>query len=148
MFFDEKEIDIYQFRTFPKNYLNSMYNLLSTELSEPYNIFLLKTVLNDYGEIALMCIFEEQCVGAVISKITTKCKNDETITFGYICSYLLNESIKLMQNIYGINEIHLEAEATNYPTLRFYEKNGFIRVKRKPYYYLSGVDAFKLKKIL
>lgn len=54
MFFDEKEIDIYQFRTFPKNYLNSMYNLLSTELSEPYNIFLLKTVLNDYGEIALM----------------------------------------------------------------------------------------------
>ncbi|SOV75493.1 acetyltransferase, putative [Plasmodium sp. gorilla clade G3] len=162
MFLDEKEIDIYQYRTFPKNYLNSMYNLLSTELSEPYNIFLLKTVLNDYGEIALMSIYEEQCVGAVISKITTKCKNDETITFGYICmiavhksirslglgSYLLNESIKLMQNIYGINEIHLEAEATNYPTLRFYEKNGFIRVKRKPYYYLSGVDAFKLKKIL
>ncbi|GAW78983.1 hypothetical protein, conserved [Plasmodium gonderi] len=158
--FKNKQIEIYQYKTFPKNYLNSVYELLGSELSEPYNIFLLKTILKNYSEIALMCLYDEQCVGTVINKITTKCKNDELTTFGYICmiavhkslrscglgTYLLTESIKLMQNLYGINEVQLEAEATNKPTLRFYEKNGFIRVKRKPYYYLSGVDAFKLKK--
>ncbi|CRG98477.1 acetyltransferase, putative [Plasmodium relictum] len=161
MIINKKKIEIYQFKTFPKNYLNSVYELLSEELSEPYNIFLLKTILKNYSEIALMSLFDEKCVGTVISKISTKCKNDdEPVTFGYICmiavhksikgcgSYLLNESIKLMQNLYGVNEVHLEAEATNNPTLRFYEKNGFIRIKRKPYYYLSGVDAFKLKKKL
>lgn len=160
--FNNKRIQIYQYKTFPKNYLQSVYELLGSELSEPYNIFLLKTILKNYSEIALMCLCDEECVGTVISKITTKCKNDEPTTFGYICmiavhksvrscglgTYLLNESIKLMQDLYGINEVQLEAEATNKPTLRFYEKNGFIRVKRKPYYYLSGVDAFKLRKRL
>ncbi|ANQ05743.1 Uncharacterized protein PCOAH_00001760 [Plasmodium coatneyi] len=159
--FNNKRIKIYQYKTFPKNYLQSVYELLGSELSEPYNVFLLKTILKNYSEIALMCLCDEECMGTVISKITTKCKNDEPTTFGYISSceinhkyenfpflgtYLLNESIKLMQDLYGINEVQLEAEATNKPTLRFYEKNGFIRVKRKPYYYLSGVDAFKLRK--
>lgn len=36
----------------------------------------------------------------------------------------------------------------HFAIIGFYEKNGFIRVKRKPSYYLSGVDAFKLKKKL
>ncbi|VWU51411.1 N-acetyltransferase, GNAT family, putative [Hepatocystis sp. ex Piliocolobus tephrosceles] len=145
---NNKEILIYQYKTFPKNFLNSVYKLLSSELSEPYNIFLLKTILNQYPEITLMSLCNEQCVGTVICKITTKRKSDELITFGYICSYLLCESIKLMQKLYNIDEVQLEAEANNDPTLCFYEKNGFIRVKRKPFYYLSGFDAFKLKKIL
>ncbi|CRG93374.1 acetyltransferase, putative [Plasmodium gallinaceum] len=159
--FNKKKIEVYQFKEFPKKYLNSVYELLSEELSEPYSIFLLKTILKNYSEIALMSLYDEKCVGTVISKISSKYKNDdEPISFGYICmiavhksikgcgSYLLNENIKLMQSLYGVNEVHLEAEATNNPTLRFYEKNGFIRVKRKPYYYLNGVDAFKLKKKL
>eukprot|EP00366_Plasmodium_knowlesi_P000131 XP_002257628.1 hypothetical protein, conserved in Plasmodium species [Plasmodium knowlesi strain H] len=118
--FNNKRIQIYQYKTFPKNYLQSVYELLGSELSEPYNIFLLKTILKNYSEIALMVL---------ISKITTKCKNDEPTTFGYICTYLLNESIKLMQDLYGINEVH-----TLLPFV--------------PYYYLSGVDAFKLRKTL
>ncbi|SCN62167.1 acetyltransferase, putative [Plasmodium chabaudi chabaudi] len=162
MIINNKKIDIHQYDTFPKAHLNSVYKLLSSELSEPYNIFLLKTILKNYSKIALMSLYNEECVGVVISKITTKCKNNESSIFGYICmiavdksvrkcglgSYLLNESIKLMQNLYGINEVQLEAEATNIPTLRFYEQNEFIKVKRKPNYYLSGSDAFKLKKIL
>ncbi|CXI78614.1 acetyltransferase, putative [Plasmodium berghei] len=162
MIINNKKIDIHQYDTFPKTHLNSVYKLLSSELSEPYNIFLLKTILKNYSKIALMSLYNEECVGVVISKITTKCKNNEASTFGYICmiavdksvrkcglgSYLLNESIKLMQNLYGINEVQLEAEATNIPTLRFYEQNEFIKVKRKPNYYLSGSDAFKLKKVL
>ncbi|SBT30537.1 acetyltransferase, putative [Plasmodium ovale wallikeri] len=51
---NNKEIAIYQYKAFPKIYLNSVYELLSSELSEPYNIFLLKTILKNYDEIALM----------------------------------------------------------------------------------------------
>ncbi|KJP85364.1 hypothetical protein AK88_04991 [Plasmodium fragile] len=158
--FNNKRIQIYQYKTFPKNYLQSVYQLLGSELSEPYNIFLLKTILKNYSEIALMCLCDEECMGTVISKITTKCKDDELTTFGYICkrkkqkyinlacTYLLNESIKLMQDLYGINECHTAHDILIFVIIGFYEKNGFIRVKRKPYYYLSGVDAFKLRKII
>ncbi|SBS79935.1 acetyltransferase, putative [Plasmodium ovale curtisi] len=51
---NNKEIAVYQYKVFPKIYLNSVYELLSSELSEPYNIFLLKTILKNYDEIALM----------------------------------------------------------------------------------------------
>ncbi|WBY59299.1 N-acetyltransferase [Plasmodium yoelii yoelii] len=115
MIINNKKIDIHQYDTFPKTHLNSVYKLLSSELSEPYNIFLLKTILKNYSKIALMSLYNEECVGVVISKITTKCKNNEASTFGYIW---------------------------------FYEQNEFIKVKRKPNYYLSGSDAFKLKKVL
>ncbi|EUD66590.1 hypothetical protein C922_02911 [Plasmodium inui San Antonio 1] len=52
--FNKKRIKIYQYKTFPKDYLQSVYELLGSELSEPYNIFLLKTILKNYSEIALM----------------------------------------------------------------------------------------------
>lgn len=42
------------------------------------------------------------------------------------------------------DEIALETEVDNIPSLRIYEKLGFIRTKRLHRYYLSGTSAFRL----
>ncbi|SBS95568.1 acetyltransferase, putative [Plasmodium malariae] len=91
---NNKEIAIYQYKTFPKNCLKSVYELLSSELSEPYNIFLLKTILKNHSEISLMSLLDDDCVGTVISKIITKYKNDEPTTFGYICMIAVHKSLR------------------------------------------------------
>ena len=57
---------------------------------------------------------------------------------------LVKRSIdKMREN--GADEIMLETEITNLAALRLYESFGFIRDKRLKCYYLSGIDAFKLK---
>ncbi|EDL43787.1 hypothetical protein, conserved [Plasmodium vivax] len=104
--YNNKRIKIYQYKTFPKNYLQSVYELLGSELSEPYNIFLLKTILKNYSEIALMCLCDEECMGTVISKITTKCKNDEPTTFGYICKRKKQKCINLACSIVFTSSTH------------------------------------------
>uniref|UniRef100_A0A1B0GPM4 Uncharacterized protein n=1 Tax=Phlebotomus papatasi TaxID=29031 RepID=A0A1B0GPM4_PHLPP len=43
------------------------------------------------------------------------------------------------------DEVVLETEITNTPALRLYENLGFVRDKRLFHYYLSGVDALRLK---
>ena len=45
----------------------------------------------------------------------------------------------------GADEVMLETEVTNTAALKLYESFGFIRDKRLKCYYLSGIDAYKLK---
>ena len=57
---------------------------------------------------------------------------------------LVKKSIDLMVKE-GVDEVMLETEVTNTAALRLYESFGFIRDKRLRCYYLSGIDAYKLK---
>ena len=57
---------------------------------------------------------------------------------------LVKRSIDLMIEM-GADECMLETEITNIAALKLYESFGFIRDKRLTSYYLSGIDAFKLK---
>ena len=45
----------------------------------------------------------------------------------------------------GAEEVVLEAEITNVAALKLYEKLGFVKDKRLPKYYMSGIDALRLK---
>ncbi|KAI0240267.1 N-alpha-acetyltransferase 30, partial [Massospora cicadina] len=45
----------------------------------------------------------------------------------------------------GAHEIVLETERTNKEALALYARLGFVRAKRLHRYYLTGVDAFRLK---
>lgn len=56
-------------------------------------------------------------------------------------SNLLIEEMKAVQ----VDEIVLETEDTNKPSLNLYEKLGFARDKHIPNYYLNGSGAFRLK---
>jgi len=46
---------------------------------------------------------------------------------------------------HGAEEVVLEAEITNVAALKLYEKLGFVKDKRLPKYYMSGIDALRLK---
>ena len=59
---------------------------------------------------------------------------------------LVQKSIDQMKEL-GVDEVMLETEITNIAALKLYESFGFIRDKRLPCYYLSGIDAYKLKLI-
>lgn len=45
----------------------------------------------------------------------------------------------------GAHEVVLETERTNEDALALYARLGFVRAKRLHRYYLTGVDAFRLK---
>ena len=57
---------------------------------------------------------------------------------------LVRKSIDLIV-AQGADEVMLETEITNTAALKLYESFGFIRDKRLKCYYLSGIDAYKLK---
>ena len=48
----------------------------------------------------------------------------------------------------GVDEIALETEVDNVPSLRIYENLGFIRTKRLHRYYLNGNSAYRLVLLL
>lgn len=164
--FNSETIDVYQYSNCPKRYFSSLLKLLKEELPEPYCFFLLKHFFKCYGDIALIATIknsDNECVGAIVNKVDYKTDTHGlSYPAGYICmlavsstfqgcgigSYLLNESIKLMHRIYHITTVILDAETTNTKALRFYEKHGFTRTRRKPRYYTRGVDAFELIKYI
>ncbi|XP_048317703.1 N-alpha-acetyltransferase MAK3 isoform X3 [Ziziphus jujuba] len=64
-----------------------------------------------------------------------------------IAAELVARSIKVMMES-GCEGVTLEAEVTNKGALALYGRLGFIRAKWLFRYYLSGVDAFRLKLLL
>ena len=56
----------------------------------------------------------------------------------------MRESVAAMMRG-GADEVVLEAEVTNPKAIALYEKLGFVRDKLLFRYYLSGVDAIRLK---
>lgn len=60
-----------------------------------------------------------------------------------IASRLVHMAVTAMITA-GANEIALETEVDNIPSLRIYENLGFLRTKRLHRYYLNGNTAFRL----
>ena len=59
-----------------------------------------------------------------------------------IGSALLSETISVMKNIYQTASIFLEVRVSNTPAIKLYRKFGFKVVRRIPYYYRDGEDAY------
>ena len=53
--------------------------------------------------------------------------------------------LKILKDVYNINEYSIETEVDNYAALYLYESLGFIRTKMFINYYLNGNNAYKLK---
>lgn len=60
-----------------------------------------------------------------------------------IASTLVAHAVRAMA-AEGADEVALETEVSNVPSLRLYERAGFLRSKRLGRYYLNGSEAFRL----
>uniref|UniRef100_A0A1L8DC23 N-terminal methionine N(alpha)-acetyltransferase NatC n=1 Tax=Nyssomyia neivai TaxID=330878 RepID=A0A1L8DC23_9DIPT len=129
--------------------------LIQKDLSEPYSIYTYRYFIHNWPKLCFLAMHGDKCVGAIVCKLGL---HRQTIKRGYIAmlavdkdyrkmkigTKLVQKAIMAMLNDKA-DEVVLETEITNTPALRLYENLGFVRDKRLFHYYLSGVDALRLK---
>ncbi|PUU81572.1 acyl-CoA N-acyltransferase [Tuber borchii] len=134
--------------------LESIRTLISTDLSEPYSIYVYRYFLYQWGELCYMAMDEGAMIGVVVCKLETHRGGPMR---GYIAMLAVKEhyrgkgiatnlvkmAIKAMIER-GADEVALETEITNTAAMRLYEGLGFLRSKRLHRYYLNGNSAFRL----
>ncbi|XP_065919271.1 N-alpha-acetyltransferase 30-like [Dysidea avara] len=135
--------------------LPEIMRLMKADLSEPYSVYTYRYFIHNWPKLCLMAKCDNQYVGAIVCKLDIHRYNSRR---GYIAmlavdknyrkrrigSTLVKEIIRQMI-IEGCDEVVLEAEVTNSAALSLYENLGFVRDKYLHRYYLSGVDAYRLK---
>jgi peptide alpha-N-acetyltransferase len=129
--------------------------LVSMDLSEPYSIFTYRYFVSEFPDLTELAYMPERgLVGCVVCRVDEKGR-------GYIGMLAVDKEfrrhkigVRLVLTVLermrdrGIAECVLEAEVDNMAALGFYRNLGFVRTKRLSRYYLSGKDAFRLKKSL
>ncbi|EMF12466.1 acyl-CoA N-acyltransferase [Sphaerulina musiva SO2202] len=136
-------------------WLPAIKQLISKDLSEPYSIYVYRYFLYQWGKLCFMAInSKDELVGVIVCKL-------EPHRGGPMRGYIAMLATREDQRGKGIasklvrmacdemiaedaDEIALETEDDNIPSLRIYEKLGFIRSKRLHRYYLNGNTAYRL----
>ena len=136
--------------------LQSIMELVQKDLSEPYSVFTYRYFVNRWPQLCEMVHnSEKELVGVVVCKID---QHKSGRTRGYIgmlavdkryrkrgiASKLVSTVLDRMSRI--VDECVLEAEVSNQGALSLYRRLGFLRTKLLHNYYLSGSDAFRLKR--
>ncbi|KAK4548727.1 N-alpha-acetyltransferase 30 [Oleoguttula mirabilis] len=136
-------------------YLPAIRQLISKDLSEPYSIYVYRYFLYQWGELCFMALDEQDSlIGVIVCKlephrggpmrgyIAMLATRSEYRGQG-IATKLVRMAIDRMIEM-DADEIALETEVDNTPSLRIYENLGFLRTKRLHRYYLNGNTAFRL----
>ncbi|KAK5131568.1 hypothetical protein LTR08_000823 [Meristemomyces frigidus] len=136
-------------------YLPAIRHLISKDLSEPYSIYVYRYFLYQWGELCFMALDEQDdLVGVIVCKLEPHRGGPMR---GYIAmlatraefrgqgiaTKLVRMAVTRMIEM-DADEIILETETSNTPSLRIYENLGFLRTKRLHRYYLNGNPAFRL----
>ncbi|KAI9815172.1 MAG: N-alpha-acetyltransferase mak3 [Thelocarpon impressellum] len=136
-------------------YLSAIRALISSDLSEPYSIYVYRYFLYQWGDLCFMTLDQRgQLVGVVVSKLEPHRGGPMR---GYIAMLAVREeyrgrgiATKLVRMAIDAmierdaDEIALETEVTNTAAMKLYERLGFLRSKRLHRYYLNGSTAFRL----
>ncbi|WOO79660.1 N-alpha-acetyltransferase 30 [Vanrija pseudolonga] len=137
--------------------LGHITRLCEEELSEPYNVYTFRYFLSEWPHLTFF-VYPSASDPTPIATII--CKQDthrERTNRGYIgmlsvqrawrrrgiARRLVELAIDEME-ARGAQEIVLETEFDNNPSLTLYEKLGFVREKRLHRFYSNGKDAFRL----
>jgi N-alpha-acetyltransferase 30 len=154
-------------------YLPAIRQLISKDLSEPYSIYVYRYFLYQWGEFCFMVktnssrwslhaeLHNFQALDSsnnLIGVVVCKLEGHRSDTYrGYIAMLAVQEAhrgkgiaTKLVcmaidaMAARNADEVVLETEVTNKPSLKLYERLGFLRSKRLHRYYLNGNSAFRL----
>ncbi|GAB7324671.1 hypothetical protein MBLNU13_g08545t1 [Cladosporium sp. NU13] len=136
-------------------FLPAIRQLISNDLSEPYSIYVYRYFLYQWGHLCFMALDDDDnLIGVIVCKL-------EPHRGGPMRGYIAMLATRKDYRGHGIatslvkmaiekmisqdaDEIALETEVDNIPSLRIYENLGFIRTKRLHRYYLNGNTAFRL----
>lgn len=132
--------------------------LVQKDLSEPYSVFTYRYFVNRWPQLCEMVHnSDNELVGVVVCKID---EHRSGRTRGYIgmlavdkryrkrglALKLVSTVLERMAKMGTVDECVLEAEVSNQGALSLYRRLGFLRTKLLHNYYLSGSDAFRLKR--
>ncbi|GMK54230.1 hypothetical protein CspeluHIS016_0108160 [Cutaneotrichosporon spelunceum] len=137
--------------------LAGITRLCDEELSEPYNVYTFRYFLEDWPHLTFF-VFpsadDPEPIATIICKLDM---HRERTMRGYIGMLSVDKAWrrrsiarKLVElamsrmELAGANEIVLETEFDNGPSLALYEAMGFVREKRVHRFYSNGKDAFRL----
>ncbi|KJE90208.1 N-acetyltransferase 12 [Capsaspora owczarzaki ATCC 30864] len=134
--------------------LAGIMDLITSELSEPYSIYTYRYFIQSWPDLCIMAHDGDQLIGVVVSKL----EMHDTNFRGYLAMLSVRKDYRnrklgthLVRKVIdrmierNATEVVLEAELTNKGALGLYENLGFVRDKFLKGYYLSGVDAYRLK---
>ncbi|KAI5817087.1 acetyltransferase [Pyronema omphalodes] len=135
--------------------LEAIRNMIGTDLSEPYSIYVYRYFLYQWGDLCYMAYDGDLLVGVVVGKLEHH-RGGPTLR-GYIAMLAVKESYRghgiattLVQSSINsmkqrnADEVALETETSNKAALKLYERLGFLRSKRLHRYYFNGNSAFRL----
>jgi len=155
-----EEDDNFIYKTYPgEEMIESIMDIISKYLSEPYPIYTYRYFLNLWPDCTICCYDKKnnnKFIGVIIGNCENKKNNKKQ---GYIAMLaveieyrkkgigkkLVLNLLKILKDVYNINEYSIETEVDNYAALYLYESLGFIRTKMFINYYLNGNNAYKLK---
>ena len=155
-----EEDDNFIYKTYPgEEMIESIMEIISKYLSEQYPIYTYRYFLNLWPDCTICCYDKKnnnKFIGVIIGNCENKKNNKKQ---GYIAMLaveieyrkkgigkkLVLNLLKILKDVYNINEYSIETEVDNYAALYLYESLGFIRTKMFINYYLNGNNAYKLK---
>ena len=155
-----EEDDNFIYKTYPgEEMIESIMEIISKYLSEPYPIYTYRYFLNLWPDCTICCYDKKnnnKFIGVIVGNCENKKNNKKQ---GYIAMLaveieyrkkgigkkLVLNLLKILKDVYDVNEYSIETEVDNYAALYLYESLGFIRTKMFINYYLNGNNAYKLK---
>ena len=155
-----EEDDNFIYKTYPgEEMIEPIMDIISRYLSEPYPIYTYRYFLNLWPDCTICCYDKKnnnKFIGVIVGNCENKKNNKKQ---GYIAMLaveieyrkkgigkkLVLNLLKILKDIYDVNEYSIETEVDNYAALYLYESLGFIRTKMFINYYLNGNNAYKLK---
>ena len=139
--------------------LPAIIALIQKDLSEPYSVFTYRYFVNRFPNL---CEMVHNGAGELIAVVVCKIDPHEKSrrSRGYIGMLAVRQDYRKQQlgsklvsivldrmKQMGADECVLEAEESNKGALSLYRRLGFVRTKYLRNYYLSGSDAYRLKKL-
>ncbi|KAK3670657.1 N-alpha-acetyltransferase 30 [Recurvomyces mirabilis] len=137
------------------SWLPAIRQLISKDLSEPYSIYVYRYFLYQWGDLCFMALDDQDnLVGVIVCKLEPHRGGPMrgyiamlATRSGYRGRGIATELVRMAVDkmiAKDADEIALETEVDNIPSLRIYENLGFLRTKRLHRYYLNGNTAFRL----
>ncbi|MEM4559736.1 MAG: N-acetyltransferase [Acidilobaceae archaeon] len=172
-----KDSDIYEvmninLETLPENYWYGFYKHLLDNWGEAFLVAEVEGKLVGYsmsrveeqGDPALLGLVSEIGVEeSIFKRVITTLKNIKNLRpVGHLVSIavrapyrrmgigskLLEETIRVLREVYNVDSIYLEVRVSNEPAIRLYEKFGFKKARIIKGYYSDGEDAYIMVKRL
>lgn len=126
-------------------------DLVDSELSESYGIYVYRVFLLKWPEMCLICYVDKEVAGVILGNL----KN----SYGYIAmlvverkfrkrgigTFLVRKLLSVMKEK-GALSVSLEAAISNKAALLVYERCDFFRERYFDNYYRNGEDAYRLRK--